>query len=94
MIPLGWWRENGWTQTNPQAMQVNSLIKLVESLYSILQNCFPFHPSLNNPGDPPAWWTNIKRNLTKGYTKQKQKVRMKKLIQKQLVFILRIVILF
>ncbi|MGK3736718.1 MAG: hypothetical protein ACI8RD_011168 [Bacillariaceae sp.] len=74
MIPHGWWKENGWKQTNAKAMKVTSLIKIVEPLYSILQNCFPSHHLLmNNPKNPTSWWTGIKGNLTKGLTKQRQK---------------------
>ena len=74
MIPHGWYKLNGWNQANPKALQVDSLMKMVEPLYSILKDCFPSHPFLtNHPMNPPAWWIGIKGNLTKGLTKQRQK---------------------
>jgi hypothetical protein len=74
MIPQGWWKQDGWKQTNPKPLSVSYMIKLLEPLYSILQNLFPSHPLLlTNPKHPPQWWTGIKANLTKGLTKQRQK---------------------
>ena len=65
------WMERGFNQESPTALKPDSVMKIVEPLFAILQGCFPDHERLKDvAGVRPQWWLNAKYNLKRGLEKQ------------------------
>ena len=59
-VPLFWDRKGVWEeQDNPVRLNVNSVMKYFEPLYSILKDAYPEHDYLEG-ALPQPWWINLK----------------------------------
>ena len=45
-ITKGWFKPSGWDQSDTDRLSFNTIIKHVEKLFAILQNCWPKYPNL------------------------------------------------